>query len=112
MHKYATAQLKLGFFDPPFPIQGKGHISFMYYLRQRRSSVTKFEFKDCPFFAVMKSLIEAKITAALFSGQRHSPTRRLYVNFIFMQTAFTVSLCVLRMYTLLYAYEKSPLVYT
>ena len=75
--------------------------------------VPDFEFEYCPFFAVMKSLIEAKITAALFSGQRHSPTRRqIYVNFIFMQIAFTVSLCVLRMYTLLYAYEKSPLVYT
>jgi len=74
--------------------------------------VLHFEFKDYPFFAVMKSLIAAKITAALFSGQRHSAIRRqIYVNFIFMQIAFTVSLCVLRMYALLYAYEKSPLVY-
>jgi len=38
--------------------------------------VPDFEFEYCPFFAVMKSFVEAYLTAVLFSGLRHSPSLR------------------------------------
>jgi len=84
-------------------IQEKGHSSFMCIISVRE--VLNFEFKDSPFFAAMKNSDDSLPCFSLGWGILN--IRQDICQFFFNQIAFTVSLCVLGMYALFDAHEKS-----
>jgi len=67
--------------------------------------VLNFEFKDCPFFAAMKNSDDSLLCFSLGWGILN--IRQDICQLFFNQIAFTVGLCVLWMYALFDAHEKS-----